>query len=394
MLGGFSISYGGRTIADTRSHSRKTWIFLEYLIAHRDRPIAQEELARVLWSREDIESTFNTLKTLLYRVRTLLDGLAINNVKQMVAYRRGTYTWAPRIKCVVDTEEFERLCEAAANTETDGDRRIKILMEAFSLYNGRFLPNHTHEPWVAALDERYHAMYVDSMYTLTDMLRERGRTGDGADVCKKVVAIDPFNEPMHIKLMQTLAQSGDVQQAVNHYDYITTLFFNGFGITPSKELTSIYKDLVRTTRARELNLNAIKEDLKETVEDGGCLFVEYEFFRSIYRLEARNEVRTGQVVYLALITVIDAEGDQPSLKSLRKAMDKLKSTISQSLRKGDVFTRFSVSQYLLLLPSATMEDGQMVLRRISKQFKKDNLRIPVQLAHSLQPVTPSDLETT
>jgi DNA-binding SARP family transcriptional activator len=392
MLGGFSISYGGREIADIRSHTRKAWMLLEYLIANRDRALAQEEIAKMLWPDENTDDTVNTLKTLLYRVRSLLEPLEIGNTKQLVRYRRGTYTWIPSVPCVVDVEEFRRLCEAADAPDTSEDDRIKFLTGAFEAYNGRFLPNHSHEPWVASLNERLHSLYTGAMHELTDIFREQGRIADIITVAKKAVTLDPYDEQMHIKFAQALAMAGETRRAINHYEYVTTLFFNGLGITPSKELTSVYAELVRTTRARELNLSAIKEDLKEIGENEGCLFVEYEFFKSLYRLEARNEARSGQTVYLALITIMDDDGAQPSVKILRKAMSKLSNTISQSLRRGDVFTRFSVSQYLIMLPSAALEDGQAVMGRITKQFKRDNFRTPVQIVHSLQPITPTDLE--
>jgi DNA-binding SARP family transcriptional activator len=392
MLGGFSISYGGREIADVRSHTRKAWMFLEYLIANRDRTIAQEEIAKMLWPGEDSDDTVNTLKTLLYRTRALLDTLELGSTKQLVRYRRGTYAWTPAISCVVDVEEFRRMCKQAGEPGVSEESKTEFLMGAFELYDGKFLPNHAHEPWVASLNERLHSLYTESMYELTDILREQGRTSDIIAVCNKAVALDPYDERMHIRLTQALAATGDTNSAISHYDYVTTLFFNGLGVTPSKELTSVYSELIKTTRVREMSLSAIKDDLREVGENEGCLYVEYEFFKSLYRLEARNEARSGQIVYLALMTVTDDDGLQPALKVLRKAMSKLSDTISQSLRRGDVFTRFSVSQYLIMLPSAVLEDGEIVIKRIIKQFKRENPRVVVQIAYSLQPVTPTDLE--
>jgi DNA-binding SARP family transcriptional activator len=365
---------------------------LEYLIAHRDRTVTQEELIGTLWPMDDIDDAVNTLKTLLHRVRALLDGLEIGNSKQLVRYHRGTYSWSPSIECTVDAEEFVRLCKQANDPESSRDESIKIFTRALEIYRGRFLPNHVHEPWVASLDANYHSLYTEAVYALTDIFQDMGRMADVAAICRKAVALDPYNEEMHIRLIRALVDSGETQSAISHYNYITELFYNGFGITPSKELTSIYSELIKTTRVRELNLNAIKDDLRETEVDGGCLFVEYEFFKIIYRLEARSEARTGQVVYLALITVTDPTGERPALKTLKKSMDKLKDTISQSLRRGDVFTRFSVSQYLVMLPSATLEDGQSVTKRIVRQFRRDNPRLRAELVCSLQPVTPADLD--
>ncbi|MDR1589394.1 MAG: winged helix-turn-helix domain-containing protein [Oscillospiraceae bacterium] len=393
MLGGFSISYGGHVISDMRSRPRKAWLLLEYLIAHRNRVITQDELIAMLWPLDDVDDAVNTLKTLLHRVRALLSGLDLGSAKQVVAYHRGTYAWAPRLPCVVDADEFTRLCKSADDPDVSAEDKLSILTSAVETYGGRFLPNHVHEPWVASLDAQYHSLYTEAVYALTDALRSKGRMADVAAICRRASALDPYNEELHIRLIRALAASGEAQNAISHYDYITELFYNGFGITPSKDLTAIYSELVKTTRVRELNLSAIKDDLRESGADDGCLFVEYEFFKIIYRLEARSEARTGQVVYLALVTVTDQMGERPVLKTLKKTMDKLKETISQSLRRGDVFTRFSVSQYLILLPAATFEDGQTVTKRIAKQFKRDNPRIRTELACSLQAVTPADLET-
>ena len=45
-------------------------------------------------------------------------------------------------------------------------------------------------------------------------------------------------------------------------------------------------------------------------------------------------------------------------------MEHLNTSILNSLRCSDVFTRYSISQYLILLPTVTAEKGEMVLKRI------------------------------
>ena len=69
-------------------------------------------------------------------------------------------------------------------------------------------------------------------------------------------------------------------------------------------------------------------------------------------------------------------------------MDKVKSAIQSSLRRGDVAALFSPSQYVLMLPTLTFENGQMVMERIIRRFKKDNPRLQAMLLHRLQPLDP------
>ena len=47
-------------------------------------------------------------------------------------------------------------------------------------------------------------------------------------------------------------------------------------------------------------------------------------------------------------------------------MDDLLDVICGSLRKNDVVSRLSVSQYILLLPTQTLENAYAVLDRIKK----------------------------
>jgi GGDEF domain-containing protein len=48
------------------------------------------------------------------------------------------------------------------------------------------------------------------------------------------------------------------------------------------------------------------------------------------------------------------------------------------LRRGDVVSRYSDAQYVLMLPGANFEDSQMVMNRITAAFRKHKY-IPVKL---------------
>ena len=78
---------------------------------------------------------------------------------------------------------------------------------------------------------------------------------------------------------------------------------------------------------------------------------------------------------------------KPSVQT--RAMDELGESIRTSLRRGDIYSRYSVSQYLMLLPTATYENGEMVLKRIIQNFKKAYSRKDLSITYSLQSIIPS-----
>ena len=54
MFGEFSLTYGGATIDDSGSRSKKLWTLLEYLLVFRDREITQNELIELLKNKDKI----------------------------------------------------------------------------------------------------------------------------------------------------------------------------------------------------------------------------------------------------------------------------------------------------------------------------------------------------
>ncbi|MEG0216546.1 MAG: SARP family transcriptional regulator, partial [Hungatella sp.] len=60
--------------------------------------------------------------------------------------------------------------------------------------------------------------------------------------------------------------------------------------------------------------------------------------------------------------------------------------ICSSLRRGDAYSRYSVSQYMVLLPTATYEDGVLVLKRIIQDFHRLYTRKNILVNYSLQTI--------
>lgn len=388
MLGEFSISSADGTcaISDQNNRSKKVLTLLEYLIAFRTREISQNELIELLWPDDDSDEPANTLKTLLHRARSALDELGKGMGKQAIICRRGTYAWNNACETIVDAEEFERHCHKAASSE--GTEKLLHLLEAIKLYRGDFLPKTATELWAVPIVTYYHSMYLNSVHEAVELLTHQARFDEIIEICQQAVAIDPFDEQLHLSMIQTLMANGMQQQAMNHYSQVTELYLNKFGINPSPELTALYKEIVKAHKSTEMNLNIIRDELKESEILRGAFFCEYEFFKDIYRLQARAVVRSGGVVQIALMTVMDSGGHRLNQKQMAVTMGRLQDVIKASLRNSDVFCRFSVSQYLIMLPSASLEDSEMVLQRVSGNFRREYPHMNVLLHYTSLPMEP------
>ncbi|MCB6367060.1 winged helix-turn-helix domain-containing protein [Intestinibacillus massiliensis] len=386
MLGGCSLSNGQQSISDQVIRSKKPWLLLEFLIAFRDRELSQNELIEAVYPEGKSENPVNALKTLVHRIRAMLDELHFSDSKNMILQTRGTYMWNNQLNFDVDTELFDQLYTAALESDTEDGDRMECLLAAAHLYSGDLLPKSAMESWVIRLSAYYHSRYLDAVSRLCDLLRRQSRFEDIVTVCRHAVDIDPYEESLYYHLLCALVDLGRHQTALTVYKDMTDLFYREFGVTPSDNLTSLYREIIKSIHTVETDLGVIKEKLREDTAENGAFLCEFEVFKDIYRLEVRAAARTGESVFLCLITLSSAESVDVPVKALNTNMDRLSSSIKYSLRRGDVYAKYSVAQYLLMLPTITYENCEMVLSRIIRRFRKDAPNCPLQPTFSIQPI--------
>lgn len=388
MLGEFSIQYGPEQIRNSTDRSRKIWLLIGYLIYYRKTTVSPEEMMKLLWG-EEIRSTnpVNALKTMLHRARALLNRLEDGIGYELIVRRDLTYAWNTEIPITLDIDDFTRLCETAGKTKDD-EKRLGYLMEAAGMYQGDFMAKLAANPWVTLIASHFHSLYLEVVAELLPMLEARERWADVADVCRNALAQEPCTEDFCRRLMEALLHLGDKQGAAAAFNEMSDRLLSEMGVLPSDELRALYRTAVHATSSRRLTPSALMQKLEEPAA-GGALLCDYDFFRTIYHCIARMVERSGDAVHLALITLVDAEGNDLSKRSRNCAMDNLEEMICLQLRRGDVATRCSASQFVLLLPQANYEDSRMVCRRIEKAFFRQYPHSPAVLQISVQPLVPS-----
>lgn len=369
MLGGFSMTVNGNTISDDMNRTHKLWNILSYLVVHRNRIVPQAEFLEQFWPEESGAAPVNALKTQLYRIRTMLKPLFGSDFQPIVS-QKGGYQWNPKIQTDVDIDEFEFLCQRTKRPDTSLAKQETLLKEAIELYRGDFLPKLSNGSWVEKLSEVYHNLYLEALTDYAAILEKDDLYEKIIEVMQKAIAIHPLDEKLHTSIIRSFLNQGKNAAALAHYEYATDLLYRNFGLQHWQELRDLYDQIMATEQAFETELAVIQQDLGETSRKTGAFFCEYGCFREIYRLEARRAIRSGTCIHIALITVLNHDGSIPPLKILPKTMDQLYEVIEQTLRCGDVVTRYSSAQYAIMLPDANLEESEMVVGRVLSQFRR------------------------
>lgn len=208
------------------------------------------------------------------------------------------------------------------------------------------------------------------------------------EICEKAISFDSQDEGIYKIYMKSLIMLDMNNQAMKAYEDITERLYTEMGVNPSDEIKNLYREILKKNKSIETDLNQIKRDLNEKDFIEGTFCTDYEIFKGIYRFIARSVERSGASVYVLLYTITDRSGEIPDLKILTRNMTKLKTAINVVIRKGDTFAKYSVSQYIVILPGTNYENGVHVADRILATYKKHGINKKIDINYKLQPLDP------
>lgn len=114
----------------------------------------------------------------------------------------------------------------------------------------------------------------------------------------------------------------------------------------------------------QLDVQQLIQRVAERKEYMGAYRVEYDSFSYIYRFIARNVERTKQPVQIVLFTFPLKEKSEEEVMKIQNSLALLEKAIAQSLRRGDVTSRMSLTQQIVILMGANKENGMHVVDRM------------------------------
>lgn len=120
---------------------------------------------------------------------------------------------------------------------------------------------------------------------------------------------------------------------------------------------------------KTMDLNYLRDIMKRTDSGRGSYMLDFDSFHHVYNFIRRGVERSNRNVQTILFTVgSDNLREEPN--EVEKAMEYLESAVFASLRRVDVFTRYSSRQMIVILLDATEENGVVVAGRIMEYFNR------------------------
>lgn len=381
FFGSFSIRQGENVICETDNRSKKLWKLLEYIVQNRDRQIPQEELVSLLWpERGEEENPMSSLKTLLHRVRNTLDQLDFDESRHLILQHNGCYFWNPRLPVRIDTEDFEVAAERTKIIDQP-EEKLNSALRAMAQYKGHYLGGkYKNEAWAAEPGKRYGEQYLYCYNTAVQIFAGEERYDEIVFLSRHAIEIEPSEEIYYYNLISALIAKGAGEEALAAYEEVLDLFYHTYRKTPSDSLRSLYRSIVRSGNSVEMDIAIVREKLDED-RVKGVIRCEYDTFKLLYEQKCLAAAGRGSD-YLILLTVTPADRSVsvPEKKHLDRALSQLESQLSNTLSEGDVYTRYSLTQ-LLVIASLPDEDALFAfLKKTRRCFHAENPSCPVEIS--------------
>lgn len=360
----FKIEYNGKTIGDNLSKSKKYLSLLGYLLLMKDKRNSKETLIDLLWDNDKSENPGNALKTAVHRIRSSLDQLEYP--EEIIVQDGGSYHLNKDIPIHTDAGEFERLCKIVMDPNADDEERLKSYREASTLYTGDFMEKQKTEPWIVPIRTYYRSMFLSSTYEAIHILEKTQDYTEAEKFAEKAVNVDPYDENLHYCLVKSRIKQGKRIAAMEHYNYTVDLFHDKYDVTPSKEFVALYREITEQTHLENFDLESIQESLKDEPSKE-AFFCNYEMFKDIYRLKARVLVTKPEDAYIYLLTLCSEEAGV-----VRDAAGKVKRYLKANMNRSSIITRYSKSQFLMMIFNESKDISAKKIQKILAKFKKEN----------------------
>ena len=381
MMGEFTIIADGTETGTLVSRSRKGVALIEYLILNIGKQVPKQRLLNLLWSNYIHMNPESALKTLVSRLRKMLNEIH-EGLGGCIVAQRGSYSWESLPDMKIDLLEIMEIFEALPR-EKEEARRIGLYKQLLRLYTGDlFLTGDIEggEGYKAAL----HSEYLNAVYEYIELLSKREELSQILEVCRKTRKVDEFDERLYMEMMRAQVESNRVDDAMESYRKVTDLTRRHLDSEPSEEIQTFYKKVVQQGSSLRVNLETVRGQLMDpAVQVKGAYVCEFEEFRRLCNLMLPTLDRLGCSMFIGLITIQDQNetgGPQMSQGALSRHMDILLEILHDNLRRGDTVARYSDSTAMVLLPTVNYTTGNMIMERIRSLYleKGQGEKIPFQ----------------
>lgn len=353
--------------APSTHNSTQLTLLISYLVANQDTKVPKDVLMSMLWPDEKEKNSVGALRNLVYRARKELQSLYPDKDIDYIKFTQDAYYWSTDLYCKTDIVDFENYNNLARH-ESDAERQFRYYYRMQRLYTGSFLSNHAPVEWVQYRSTYYKNMYINCVLNMCEYLHEKERYDELISLCDQSIIFYPQDERFYRHKLLAYLGMGIIKTAMEYYRTTLDFFSSKYGTDISESLRDIHQEILTHIPNQNQNISELERSLRDDFDNGKTFYCNFDIFKKIYQLNMRTLNRDSRQKYLLLLSLNSKKGRTPDTLKVKEAMEIVFHKLSSQLRKNDVFTRTSLTQFSIILTVLQNRDIDTVTSRIEDAF--------------------------
>ena len=364
FLGSFSLDFNGQRLWLKGSPQKKSMQLLMALLKAGAEGATRQQLLEVVWKEGgDPQKEKSNLNQHLYYLRQLIQESHFPEGKYIIV-RKPRYYFTEDYEIHSDTEQLDQILEEIRNAEAAGEDTLELLRQFCRGYTGEFLPMLNGEEWVVEKSAYYQKQYFSCLSRLCGRLKEMGEYQEMLELCTVASQIHPYDEWQAVQI-DCLVAMNRYKDALKVYEDAAEFFYEDLGVSSLNRTIARYRNTEGRLHYLSSALAGIRKGLNEEERLWGAYCCSYPSFVDVYRIVVRMQERTG-IGSLLMVCTLDmvSSGENTEIW-----MERFRQFMAGSIRNGDVYTRYSPNQFLVLLMQAEEKDVENIEERLKNGWK-------------------------
>ena len=376
-LGGFRVFMGDRELDLGGNPTANAVKLVAIVFLNAEKGISRKQLITQVFGSKLLSDRNNSFNNLLYQARHLLMDAGIRG-NRLIENRHGQVRLENGIHVTLDCDEFRNNVDAARKAGTD-EEKYRLMRAAFNLCVGEFLPEFMTEEWVTRENVSLKRYFDECVQFLGDYEKDRGNYDAMYEVYRRCIDIYRESE-WYGGLIEALALRGDCEEAYRQYDEAVRYYADTLEIPVPDNLLEIYDTIASQcrwesdeTRSRQNSLIRQDTERRQLLTEGkaGALYCASSSFGDVYEALCRNLVTRNNPVNLMLCRLLDMDGRDAEghMKRVNRS-EALKRALREVLPQEFVYTRYSMTDYLVIFVGVDRAGCMQYFRRIFTRLRE------------------------
>ena len=377
LLGEFSVRWENHLLVEPNARTNKNLELLAILLLYQHQPLSNEQLMNFLWE-EKASNPAGALKNTVYSLRKILEKHAPS--VSFIVTTDQQYQFNPAITLQADFLQVSEIYQQLQQKNLSITKQLELGRQALQLYKADLLPCFSHRPWLIERKQLLLQQYAFISANTAQILLKENRfsaSQEALSICSRAIMLAPQQEELSLSLFQALYQLEMKTAVLNYYPIAVEMCYHSFSKPVARSLRQIYFWASEQNFSSHEDLMRIRADLQKIMQKElplqGAYFCNYNELQEIYPMIARTASRNGNTLAILLLSLHPKNKFLPTKQESASAMAALYQIIRNTLRKGDIFCRFSRFQYVSIVSMAQYSDCSIVKNRLSYPISQESL---------------------